>query len=107
LLEHTAGWLTRNRPSRVRPHTPVCWRHSRPMLKRRSVTRDFIIIKWKFLGMQPVSLTAQFYGNATYPAGTSSWSMRMQLAFLYPRLSNEQEKVMLEKKQKQLEREPR
>ena len=26
------------------------------------------------LGFQPVSLTAQFYGNAVHPAGTSSWT---------------------------------
>src|SRR5713226_4488318 len=58
-------------------------------------------------GAQPVSLSAQFYGNATYPAGTSPWSMRIQLAFLFPKLSKEQETKMLEKKLKQLEQEPR
>ncbi len=57
-------------------------------------------------GPQPVSLSAQFYGNATHPAGTSPWSMRMQLAFLFPKLSKEQEKKMLEQKLKQLEQQP-
>ena len=58
-------------------------------------------------GTQPVNLSVQFYGNATHPAGTSPWSMRMQLAFLFPKLSKEQKKKMLEKKLKQLEQEPR
>ncbi len=57
-------------------------------------------------GTQPVNLSVQFYGNATHPAGTSPWSMRMQLAFLFPKLSKEQKKKMLEKKLKQLEQEP-
>lgn len=37
------------------------------------------------LGNQPVNVTAQFYGNALYPAGASPWSMRLQIAFLYPK----------------------
>jgi hypothetical protein len=37
------------------------------------------------LGFQPVNLTAQFYGNAVHPAGGSSWSMRLQITFLYPK----------------------
>ena len=57
-------------------------------------------------GTQPVNLSVQFYGNATHPAGTSPWSMRMQLAFLFPKLSKEQKKEMLENKLKQLEQEP-
>ncbi|MGA2373261.1 MAG: hypothetical protein ABSG11_21585 [Candidatus Korobacteraceae bacterium] len=32
------------------------------------------------LGFQPVNISATFYGNAVYPAGTSSWSMRLQIA---------------------------
>ncbi len=58
-------------------------------------------------GPQPVNLSLQFYGNATYPMGTSPWSMRMQLSFLFPKLSKEQKKKMLEKELKQLEQEPR
>ena len=57
------------------------------------------------LGFQPVNLTAQFYGNAVYPSGGSSWSMRLQIAFLFPKLTKEQEKLILEKKLKQLEKE--
>jgi hypothetical protein len=37
------------------------------------------------LGMQPVNLTAQFYGNAVYPNHGSPWGMRLQIAFLFPK----------------------
>jgi hypothetical protein len=36
------------------------------------------------LGFQPVNLTLQFYGNAVHPPGASPWSLRMQIAFLFP-----------------------
>jgi hypothetical protein len=36
------------------------------------------------LGMQPVNLTAQFYGNAAHLANGSPWGMRLQIAFLFP-----------------------
>jgi hypothetical protein len=49
------------------------------------------------LGYQPVSLTAQFYGNAVHPVGTPAWTMRLQIAFLLPKLTEEQKKMMLEK----------
>jgi len=58
-------------------------------------------------GAQPVSLLAQFYGNAVHPANTPSWTMRLQISFLFPKLSKEQETKMLEKKLKQLAQEPR
>lgn len=57
------------------------------------------------LGFQPVNLSAQFYGNAVTPAGGSPWSMRLQIAFLFPKFSKEQEKMMLEMKLKQMEQE--
>jgi len=57
------------------------------------------------LGFQPVNISAQFYGNVVYPAGTSPWSMRLQLAFLFPKFTKEQQKMMLEMKLKQLEQE--
>jgi hypothetical protein len=37
------------------------------------------------LGFQPVNVTAQFYGNAVHPAGASSWGMKLQIAFLFPK----------------------
>ncbi|HZD32167.1 MAG TPA: neuromedin U [Candidatus Angelobacter sp.] len=57
------------------------------------------------LGFQPVNLSATFYGNAVYPSGTSSWSMRLQVAFLFPKLSPEQKKMMMEMQLKKLEQE--
>jgi len=55
------------------------------------------------LGFQPVSLTAQFYGNAVHPQGASPWGMRLQISFLFPKLTKEQQKMLLEKKLKQME----
>jgi hypothetical protein len=58
------------------------------------------------LGFQPVNLTAQVYGNAVHPPGSSPWGMRLQIAFLFPQLTKEQQKMMLEQKLKQMEQEP-
>jgi hypothetical protein len=55
------------------------------------------------LGFQPVNLTAQFYGNAAYPSHGSPWGMRLQIAFLFPKLSKEEEKAIMEKRLKELE----
>jgi hypothetical protein len=57
------------------------------------------------LGFQPVNITAQFYGNPERPAGTSPWGMRLQLVFLFPKLSKEQEKALLQQKLKQMDQE--
>jgi hypothetical protein len=46
------------------------------------------------LEFQPVSLSVQFYGNAVYPASTPAWTMRLQIAFLFPKLTKEHEKMM-------------
>ena len=40
-----------------------------------------------------------------HPPGASSWGMRMQFVLLFPKLSKEQEKMLLEKKLKQMEQE--
>ncbi len=37
------------------------------------------------MGFQPVNVSAQFYGNAKYPRFGSPWSMRLQMAFLFPK----------------------
>jgi hypothetical protein len=57
------------------------------------------------LGFQPVNISASFYGNAVYPTGGSTWTMRLQLALLFPKLTKEQEKMMVEQKLKQMEQE--
>lgn len=56
------------------------------------------------LGFQPVNLTAQFYGNAAYPSGTSPWGMRLQIAFLFPKLSEKEKKLLMEEKLKEMEK---
>jgi hypothetical protein len=58
------------------------------------------------LGFQPVNITAQFYGNAVHPPGASPWTMKMQIAFLFPKLTKEQEKMLLEQKLKQMAQPP-
>jgi hypothetical protein len=57
------------------------------------------------LGFQPVNITAQFYGNAVHPPGASPWTMKLQIAFLFPKLTKQQEKMLLEQKLKQMEQE--
>ena len=37
------------------------------------------------LDYQPVNIQVTFYGNAVHPPDASNWTMRMQLAFLYPK----------------------
>lgn len=39
------------------------------------------------LGLQPVNVTTQFYGNAVRPSFGSPWGVRLQIAFLFPKLS--------------------
>jgi hypothetical protein len=58
------------------------------------------------LGFQPVSLTAQFYGIPAHPTGTPSWSLRLQIAFLFPKLSKEEQEALMQRKLKQLEQTP-
>jgi hypothetical protein len=55
------------------------------------------------LGFQPVNITAQLYGNAVHPPGTSSWGLRLQFVLLFPKLSKDQEKALLEQKLKQMD----
>jgi len=57
------------------------------------------------IGYQPVSLTGQFYGNAVHPGGTPAWTMRLQIAFLFPKLTKQQQKMLLEKKLKEMDQE--
>jgi hypothetical protein len=58
------------------------------------------------LGFQPVNITTQFYGNAVHPPGASPWTMKMQIAFLFPKLTKQQEKMLLEQKLKQMDQPP-
>jgi hypothetical protein len=38
------------------------------------------------LGPQPVNVGLQFYGNAVHPPDGSPWSLRLQIAFLFPKM---------------------
>jgi hypothetical protein len=58
------------------------------------------------IGNQPVNIQTQFFGNAKYPTGGSPWSMRLQIALLFPKISKQEEKVMLERKLKELDQQP-
>ena len=55
------------------------------------------------LGFQPVNIAAQFYGNAVHPQNGSNWSMRLQIAFLFPKLTKQQKKMLLEQQLKQIQ----
>jgi hypothetical protein len=57
------------------------------------------------LGFQPVNITAQFYGNAAYPAGGSPWGMRLQIAFLFPQLTKKEQMLLMEEKLKEMKQE--
>ena len=57
------------------------------------------------IGFQPVNISAQFYGNAVHPAGASSWGFRFQFVLLFPKLTKDQQKALLEQKLKQMEQE--
>lgn len=41
------------------------------------------------LGFQPVNISASFYGNAVHPVAGSPWNMRLQIAFLFPKIPPE------------------
>jgi hypothetical protein len=38
------------------------------------------------IGFQPVNISAQFYGSPVRPSGSSPWSMRLAIAFLFPKM---------------------
>ena len=56
------------------------------------------------LGFQPVNVLAQYYGNAVHPVN-GSWDMRLQLAFLFPKLSAKEKELLMEEKLKEMEKE--
>jgi hypothetical protein len=58
------------------------------------------------LGFQPVNINVQAYGNAIHVPGASPWGVRATFALLFPKLTKEQEKVMMEQKLKEMEQQP-
>jgi hypothetical protein len=55
------------------------------------------------LGFQPVNITGQFYGNAVHPSGASPWGMRLQIQFLFPKFSKDQQIMLMEKRLKEMQ----
>jgi hypothetical protein len=58
------------------------------------------------LGFQPVSMSVTAYGNAVHVPGASSWGVRGQFSLLFPKLTKQQQKMLLEQKLKQMQQEP-
>ena len=58
------------------------------------------------LGFQPVNINVQAYGNAVHVPGASPWGVRATFALLFPKLTNQQQKMLLEQKLKQMEQQP-
>jgi hypothetical protein len=57
------------------------------------------------VGFQPVNINVQAYGNAVHPPGASSWGVRATFALLFPKLTKQQQKMLMEQKLKQMEAE--
>jgi hypothetical protein len=57
-------------------------------------------------GFWPVNISVQAYGNAVYVPGVSPWSMRASLALLFPKLTSQQQKMIMQQKLKQMEQVP-
>ena len=58
------------------------------------------------LGFQPVNISVQAYGNAAYASQSSTWGVRASFALLFPKLSKEQQKMMMEQKLKEMSEAP-
>lgn len=57
------------------------------------------------VGFQPINVSAQVYANAVYPKGSSPWGIRLQIAFLFPKLTKQEELLLLQEKVKELQQE--
>jgi hypothetical protein len=58
------------------------------------------------LGFQPVNISVQAYGNAVYVPQASTWTVRASFALLFPKLTKEQQKMMMEQKLKEMNEAP-
>jgi hypothetical protein len=59
------------------------------------------------VGFQPINWSLQAYGNAVYPTGASPWGIRLQLAFLFPKLTPKEQELMMEERLKELKQQQR
>lgn len=55
------------------------------------------------VGLQPINLSAQVYVSPIRPANSSPWGIRLQIAFLFPQLTEKEQLRMLQDKVKELE----
>ena len=58
------------------------------------------------LGFQPVNINVQAYANAVHVPNASPWGVRAQFALLFPKLTKQQEKMMMMQKLKQMDEAP-
>ncbi len=54
------------------------------------------------VGFRPMNFSVAFFGNAVHPPGASPWGMRVQIQLLFPKISKQEEKELLQKKLEQL-----
>jgi hypothetical protein len=55
------------------------------------------------VGFQPINLSAQAYVSPIRPANGSPWGIRLQIAFLFPKLTQQEQLLLLQEKVKELE----
>ena len=55
------------------------------------------------VGFQPINLSAQLYVTPIRPANSSPWGIRLQIAFLFPKLTQQEQLLLLQEKVKDLE----
>ena len=49
-----------------------------------------------------MNFSVAFFGNAVHPPGASPWGLRVQVQLLFPKISKQEEKMIMEQKLKQL-----
>jgi hypothetical protein len=57
------------------------------------------------VGFQPINLSAQVYASPIRPANSSPWGIRLQIAFLFPKLTEQEQLLLLQEKVKELQQE--
>lgn len=57
------------------------------------------------VGFQPINLSAQLYASPIRPPNSSSWGIRLQIAFLFPKLTEQEQLLLLQEKVKELQQE--
>jgi hypothetical protein len=56
------------------------------------------------VGFQPINLQLSAYANAWYPSGTSPWGIRLQIAFLFPKLTPKEQILLMEEKLQEMKK---